>query len=176
MKSKVLLRNDKVVLLKEYGDLKQVGDTYEVANFTDELVILRNERTKIAVGAISLVDFYEYFEKKKDVRFKYTKWTNIIDSTTDGIIGFYRTNFKKVQVMLPIKYNGSYIRAESSCNKDDEFDLWFGIKLAFSRAKVKAFDKIILPKETSALSKSRKDYKQTKNAIINMLASLKSKE
>ena len=171
MTNKALFRNDKVVLLKEYEDLKQVGTTYEVANFTDEMVILRSVKTKIAMCAIPLVDFYAYFEKKEDVRFKFTKWTELVDGTTNGVVGFYRTNFKKVQVMLPIEYNGSYIRAESSCNVGDDFDLWFGIRLAFARAKIKAYNEITLMKNAKVLAESTKDYKQTKNAIKNMMAS-----
>lgn len=181
MKNKALFRNDKVVLLKEYEELKQVGTTYEVGNFTDEMVILRSVKTKVAVCAVPLIDFYEYFEKKEDVRFKFTKWTALIDDTksitlfdktTDGVVGFYRTNFKKVQVMLPIEYNGSYIRAESSCNVGDDFDLWFGIRLAFARAKIKAYNEITLMKNAKLLAETTKDYKQTKNAIKNMMASL----
>lgn len=172
MTNKALFRNDKVVLLKEYDDLKQVGATYEVGNFTDKMVILREVKTKIAVGAIPLVDFYEYFEKKEDVRFKFTKWTALGDTTTDDTIAMYRTNHKKVQVMLPIEYNGSFIRAEASCNKGDDFDLWFGIRLAYARAKVKEHQKIISPYNAERLAKDTRDYKQTKNAIKNMMASL----
>lgn len=172
MKNKALFRNNKVVLLKEYEDLKQVGITYEVANFTDEMVILREVKTKIAVGAIPLVDFYKYFKKIEDVKFKFTKWTELIDGTTGAVVGFYRTNHKKVQVMLPIEYNGSYIRDEASCNKGDDFDLWFGIRLAFARAKVKAYNKVTLIKNAKMIAESTKDYRQTKNAIKNMVASL----
>ena len=172
MKTKTVFINDKVVLLKEYDQLKQVGDTFEVANFTDEMVILRNAKTKVAVCALPTADFFEYFEKEEVIGFKFTPWSTLGDVTTGATIGLYRTNHKKVQVMLPIEYNGSHIRAEASCNKGDNFDLWFGIRLAYARAKVKAYEKIIFPEYAKDYDKSRSDYKQTKNAIKNMMASL----
>lgn len=172
MKTKSVFVNDKVVLLREYDQLKQVGDTFEVANFTDKMVVLRNAKTKVAVCALPTADFFEYFEKQEDVGFKFTPWSTLIDATTGGVLGTYRTNHKKVQVMLPIEYKGSYIRAEASCNKGDNFDLWFGIRLAYARAKVKAYEKIIFPEQAEEYKRSRSDYKQTKNAIKNMMASL----
>lgn len=60
---KSIFRNDKVALLKEYEVLKQVGEIYEVANITTDMVVLRDITTKIAVGAIKIEDFDKYFEK-----------------------------------------------------------------------------------------------------------------
>lgn len=60
---KSIFRNDKVALLKEYEVLKQVGEIYEVANITTDMVVLRDRITKIAVGAIKIEDFDKYFEK-----------------------------------------------------------------------------------------------------------------
>ena len=64
---------------------------------------------------------------------KWTSWKPIVNfnGQTDA---FYRTNFKKVQV----KFLVDKIRAECCCCKDDEFDLSFGVQLAYLRCLNKA--------------------------------------
>ena len=55
-----------------------------------------------------------------------------IRDVNDSIIAFYRTNGKKVQVKI------KWYRCEASCNTMDDFDLYFGIQLAYLRCKNKA--------------------------------------
>lgn len=131
-----ILRGDKVILLKEMGEFKKVGETFEVANITDTSVVLRNVNTKVAVGVIAIDSFKEYFEKsEKETTYEWTKWQPFRDA--DGsLIGYYRTNQKRVQVKIP-----SGVRAESTCYKDDEFNLYFGMKLAYHRCLDKFYEK-----------------------------------
>lgn len=80
----------------------------------------------------------------KDEKFNgWTKWQPItgFDGQTDA---FYRTNGKKVQV----KFLTNNVRAEACCNRVDEFNLFFGIQLAYLRC----FDKALVNKE-NALNK-----------------------
>lgn len=122
-----ILRNDKVVLVKEYGELKLVGDTFEVANVTETAVVLRDPLTKVAVGAIDIDDFDNYFQKKLN------GWCNweILRAANDDMIGAYRTNGKKVQVRV------EGFRGEATCNKIDNFNLNTGIEIAFYRSRLK---------------------------------------
>lgn len=65
-----------------------------------------------------------------------SKWTNWmlltdLDGQTDA---FYRNNGKKTQV----KFLTSNVRAECCCCKDDDFNLSFGIQLAYLRCLNKA--------------------------------------
>lgn len=64
---------------------------------------------------------------------KWTKWMPLTDlnGQTDA---FYRSNGKKTQV----RFLTSGVRAECCCCKDDEFDLSFGIQLAYLRCLTKA--------------------------------------
>lgn len=126
-----IFRNDRVALIKEFGNMKTVGEVFEVANITDTAVILRNASSKIAVGAIDIVDFEQYFKKPEDVK-SWTKWHGLMDNK-GNTIAFYRTNFKKVQLRTP-----DGIQAEACCNKCDEFNLFFGIQLAMLRCKDKS--------------------------------------
>lgn len=61
---------------------------------------------------------------------KWTKWTPMKQG--NEVVAFYRTNQKKVEVRLPL----SNIRAVATCN-GDEFDLHFGIQLAYARCEQK---------------------------------------
>lgn len=130
-----VFRGDKVVLIKPYEKMEQVGNNYEVADFTEANIILRDCITKIAVAAINVNDFSEYFMRVEDVR-GWTEWQNIID-TDECLIGQYRTNQKKVEVKV---YNGQrIIKGRAFCCKDDVFNLAFGIALAYKRAIKKIY-------------------------------------
>lgn len=157
--NKSIFRNDKVILTKEYEEMKQVGETFEVANVTENVVVLREVTSKVAVGAIKIEDFDEYFEKVDNLK-GFTPWTALYDPK-QNVVAFYRTNHKKVQVRIPIQLTDKeYIQAEASCDKYDEFDLFFGIQLAYARAVNKYFEKAIIP-----------IYKSNKNRIVNLINS-----
>ena len=73
-------------------------------------------------------------EKIEEVH-KWTKWLPL--RKMDGsLIGYYRTNQKRVQIKTP-----DGVRAEATCYKDDEFSLYFGIKLAYHRCLDKFYEK-----------------------------------
>ena len=135
-----IFRGDKVVLVKEYDRMKQVGQTFEIGDITNQAVVIRTEDTRVAVGAISIDDFENYFVKKENIVVGWTKWYRLID-TMGNVIGFYRTNFKKVQVK--VNHTDGCFVGEASCNSNvDEFNLQFGITLAYKRChnkKLKSF-------------------------------------
>lgn len=131
-----VLKYDKVVLTKELNDkIKNVGDTFEIANVLDDTFLLREEKSKIAVGVISFEDFEKHFVHEENFK-GWTKWTPIIDSNgqTDA---YYRTNRKKTQV----KFLTDKVRGEACCSKINDFDLSFGIKMAYTRCLNKAREK-----------------------------------
>lgn len=159
-----ILRNDKVVLIKEFGELKTVGEIYEVANLTDTAIVLRDVNTKVAVGAIGIDNFGEYFIKKEDVN-GWTPWQRLVDSAINTI-AFYRTNHKKVQVKVFNKY-----RAEATCNKGDDFNLHFGICLAYARCMDKFYTDVKHDYE-EGLKNVTSDMLANKNVIKRMINSL----
>jgi len=128
-----VLRFDKVTLTKELNDkFKQVGDTFEIANILDDAFVLRSEQTKVAVGVVKFDDFEKHFVKEDEFK-GWTKWCPLVgfNGQSDA---FYRTNKKKVQV----KFLTDKVRAECCCSKDDDFNLSFGIQLAYLRCLNKA--------------------------------------
>lgn len=129
-----ILKNDKFMLIEEMGKLNKVGEIYEVGNITDTSVIMRDAKTKVAIGAIDIDDFGKYFKKPEDVK-HYTRWCGMTNALGE-VIAYYRTNGKKVQVRM---HNMERYRAEASCCcKYDEFNLTFGIRLAYLRCENKA--------------------------------------
>lgn len=128
-----VLRFDKYVLTKELNEkFKQVGETYEIANILEDSFMLRSENTKVALGLVNFKDFEECFVAVENYK-GWTPWQSIVgfDGQTDAM---YRTNRKKVQV----KFLTNKVRAECCCCKDDNFNLNFGIQLAYLRCLNKA--------------------------------------
>ena len=66
-----VFKNDKVTLIKDMGKLKKIGEVFEVANITDTSIVIRDVKTKIALAAIPINEFDEFFSKDE-----IPKWTN----------------------------------------------------------------------------------------------------
>lgn len=160
------LKFDKVILTKELNDkFKKVGKVFEVANIFEDYILLRDVSTRVAIGIVTYDDFVNHFEK--DDEFKgWTPWTPFIgfDGQNDVV---YKTNRKKVIVKF-IKDN---IRAESCCHKDDEFNLTFGIHIAYLRCLNKALTKQKTEYE-ERLKKINHEIADNKDIIKSMVESL----
>lgn len=127
------LKFDKVILTKELNDkFKQVGEVFEVANILDDSFLLRSAKTRVAIGVVSFEDFEEHFVRKESFK-GWTNWTPLVgfDGQSDAM---YRTNGKKTQV----RFLTDKVRAECCCTKGDDFNLGFGIQLAYLRCLNKA--------------------------------------
>ena len=129
-----IMRGDRVVLVKEYDKMKMVGATLEVGNITETAVILRKPADKVAVVAVDIDEFYTYFANEIK---GWTPWTELIITNSQNI-GWYRTNGKRVQVKT---HNG--VRAEATCNKDDQFSLYIGVNIAVARCNKKVINQTI---------------------------------
>ena len=136
MKMNTTLKFDRVVLVKELNEkFKQVGEEFEIANILEDSFLLRSAKTKVALGVISFEDFEQYFVAVENFK-GWTPWESIIGFDGQNDVE-YRTNRKKVQV----RFLTDKVRAESCCNNEDEFNLNFGIRLAYLRALNKAREK-----------------------------------
>lgn len=159
-----IMRNDKVILTKAMGNLQVVGETFEVANVTETAVILRNASNKIAVGAVDIAVFDEYFKKPEEVK-GWTPWQRLVDQL-GNTIAFYRTNWKKVQVRT-----ADGMRGEATCNKCDEFNLYFGLNIAMKRCEVKVLKKIRSDYE-NVMKQLNDDISTKESAIQQIIKSL----
>lgn len=138
-----VLRYDRVILVKEFGEkMKKVGEVFEIASILDNAFLIRDSRTKVALGVISFEDFYKHFKKENERKNGWTDWTPITGFNGQTDI-FYRSNGKKTQV----KFLTDKVRAESCCTKGDDFNLSFGIQLAYLRCLNKARTKQMIELE-----------------------------
>lgn len=122
------LKFERVILVKELNEkFRKVGEVFEVASILDKGFLLREASSKVAVGVISFEDFEKYFVKEDNHK-GWTPWTKLagVDGQSDA---FYRTNGKKVQC----RFVKDKVRSEASCNAMDEFNLYFGIQIAYLR-------------------------------------------
>ena len=130
------LKFDRVILTKELNEkMKKVGDCYEIANVLDDSFLLRDGKTRVAIGVVSFEDFEKYFVHERNFK-GWTPWVQMIGFDGQNDV-YYRTNRKKTQV----KFLTSKVRAESCCCKDDEFNLSFGLQMAYLRCLDKALTK-----------------------------------
>lgn len=170
-----VIKYDKVILKKELGDrLRMVGQEYEIANITEDKYLLRDVKTKVAIATVDIAEFEEYFEKPENM-VEWTPWTAIFKKADGSIDAFYRCKGKKVQVkMLDKKSNDkSFIRAEASCNlpANDEFNLYFGVQLAYKRCQIKYLERE-KAEYTRLLHQIENDLKDSKRYVSQMINSL----
>lgn len=127
---------DVVIQTKELNDrFKKVGEVFEVASVRDDSFLLRDIKTKVAIGVVNFDDFDKHFVHKENFK-GWTGWTPIIgfDGHSDAM---YKTNRKKVIV----KFLTDKVRGEACCHHDDDFNLAFGIQTAYLRCLNKANEK-----------------------------------
>ena len=161
-----ILKFDKVILTKELDDkIKKVGDVFEIANILEDSFLLREAKNKVAIGIVSFEDFDKHFVPAENFK-GWTRWTQFVgfDGQSDC---FYRTNHKKIQV----KFAKDKVRGEACCCKDDEFNLSFGIQLAYLRCLNKAMLKKSneLEKEMYRLNKEIYENLKIERKMINSL-------
>lgn len=163
---KTVLKFDRVVLTKELNDkIKKVGDVFEIANILDNSFLLREAKSKVAVGVINFDDFDKHFVPEENFK-GWTQWVQFVgfDGQNDT---YYRTNRRKIQV----KFLTNKVRGEACCCKDDEFNLHFGLQLAYFRCLNKAMAKKInkLQEEIHSLDKEIYDNIKIEKKMINSL-------
>ena len=162
------LKYDRVILVKELNDrIWKVGEVFEVANVLDNSFLLREPKLKIAVGVVSFEDFEEHFVHEENFR-GWTQWARFVGFDGQNDV-YYRTNRRKVQV----KFLTDKVRGESFLHKDDKFNLYFGIQLAYLRC----LNKALLKKATKYEEKLKKiDIEMVDNerTIKKMISSLDS--
>ena len=162
-----VLKFDRVILVKELNDrFKKVGDVFEVANILDNSFLLRDSKTRVALGVVSFEDFERCFVVESQFS-GWTAWTPLtgFDGQSDAV---YRTNRRKVQV----KFITDKVRSEACCCKDDEFNLFFGVQLAYLRCLNKAMIKKV-DKYHNEVCKLDSEILENMNIIKKMVSSLK---
>lgn len=169
-KMETTIKFDRVILIKELDDkIKKVGEVFEIANIFDGSFLLRESKSKLAIGVVSFEDFEKHFVHEENFK-GWTQWTPLVgfDGQTDVV---YRTNRRKTQV----KFLTNNVRAESFLNvkAGDEFNLYLGIQFAYLRALNKAHSKKIAEYE-NAIKKMNIEIIDNERIMETMAKSLES--
>lgn len=171
---KTTLKFSRVILIKELNErFNKIGEMFEVANILEDSFLLRDAKTKIAIGVVSFNDFDKCFVHEENYNNKWTKWQqfNGFDNQNDCL---YKTNRKDVEV----KFVTDNVRAKSFLHKDDEFNLSFGLNMAYLRCMNKALEKkkdecekelTRLSAELARINSEIADNKRTIQKMINSL-------
>ena len=162
------LKFSRVVLIKELDEkFCKIGEAFEVANILENSFLLRDAKTRIAIGIVSFEDFENHFVHEENFK-GWSKWQQFkgFDGQNDC---FYKTNRKDVEV----KFETDKVRAKSYLHKDDEFNLSFGLNMAYLRCANKALEKKKAEYEEE-LNRINKEIADNKKTIQKMINSLKS--
>lgn len=170
------LKFDRCILIKELNDkFRKVGEVFEIANVLENSFLLRDSKTKLAIGVVSFDDFEKCFVHESNYDNKWTSWQQFsgFDGQTDC---FYKTNRKDIEV----KFLTDKVRAKSFLHKSDEFNLSFGLNVAYLRCLNKALEKKKatyeeeLSRINEELNKINNEIADNKKSIQKMINSLKS--
>lgn len=160
------IKFDRVVLVKELNEkFYNVGEVFEVSNILDDSFLLRDAKTKAAIGVVSFEDFQRCFVHEENYK-GWSQWQNIVGFDGQSDV-YYRTNHRKTQV----RFLTDKVMGESFTNRNDEFNLYFGINLAYLRARCKALakKKHEYEKELKKIDIELKDTERTIEDMLNRL-------
>ena len=162
-----ILIYDRVVLVKELNDkFRKIGEIYEIANILEDSFLLRDSKTKQTIGIVNFDDFEHCFVHERNYNNKWSNWIPFTGFNAQNDC-YYKTNRRKVIV----KFLKDNVKATAYCNRRDEFNLNFGLQMAYLRCVNKTLlkKKTELEKELKAINY---DIAYNEDLIKKMIDSL----
>ncbi len=142
----MLVKGDKIKLVKPMGCFNNMGEVCDIVNVSEDAVI-SFKFGGVHLGCMSYNEFEKYFEKVEHIKHEWTEWIekqigyyNIDNDMRIATIEF-RHNGLRVQTRAKKIDEDVYLKARSCCHKNDIFDLNKGLKVATARLIVKVLDK-----------------------------------
>lgn len=134
-----VILGDKVMMIKGMESMCLVGEMFEVIGITENSIVLGREVDGVAVCAADINTFDQHFAKPKEMNV-WTKWQALYDDNYN-IYAWYRVRPVKGKVEVKVRFGGTgtFIRKTATCSQGDEFDLEFGVGLAYNRCMKEAF-------------------------------------
>lgn len=136
-----MIKGDRIKLVRKMGVFDNIGEICEVTDIQEGGVICF-KFGGCHLGCMSYDEYEKYFEKVEEpVKRTWSNWSDYHILNLTDLLGApkklswqYRYNGKKVQVR-----SGAF-KAETTCYKNDTFDLNKGLNLAKKRLIVKYLD------------------------------------
>lgn len=149
----MIVRGDKIELVKETRAFKKIGTRFEVdwidkdGNITFNFYGCDSEVGLPGRATMTYKEFEKYFKLVE--KREWSEWTttevryyNFLSQHPCSVVARYRTNGKKVQVRPLQGYTRiSSLRAEAACAPSDNFDLEKGLAIAKMRLAKKLSDR-----------------------------------
>lgn len=165
-----VILGDKVMMIRGMERMNMVGEMFEVSGITDNSIVLSREVDGVAVCAADVNTFDKYFVKPKEANV-WSDWYELYDDSFN-VYAWYRVRPAKGKVEVKIRFgNECMIRKTSTCSQGDEFNLEFGIRLAYNRCMKESHKRnAAIMEESLAYYKSLLvDNKNKTNEIIAAL-------
>ena len=165
-----VILGDKVMMIKSLERMNLVGEIFEVTGITENSIVLSREVDGVAVCAAGVDTFDQYFVKAKEANI-WSGWQELYDDSFN-VYAWYRVRPAKGKVEVKIRFNDEcMIRKTATCSQGDEFNLEFGIRLAYNRCMKEAY------KRNAAIMKESMEYYNSllvdnKNKTNEMITSL----
>lgn len=136
-----MIKGDRIKLVKKMGVFDNIGEICEVTDIQEGGVICF-KFGGCHLGCMSYDEYKKYFEKvETPVKRTWSEWSDYHILYLTDLLGIprslswqYRYNGKKIQV------RSSIFKVETTCYKNDTFDLNKGLNLAKKRLIVKYLD------------------------------------
>lgn len=136
-----MIKGDRIKLVKKMGVFDNIGEICEVTDIQEGGVICF-KFGGCNLGCMSYDEYEKYFEKVEEpIKRTWSEWSDYHILYLTDLLGSprslswqYRYNGKKIQVR-----SGAF-KVETTCYKDDIFDLSKGLNLAKKRLIVKYLD------------------------------------
>lgn len=140
----MIIKGDKIKLVKEIGNLVKVGDEFTVTGVDNGVITFTSEYGE---GVMSYDEFEKHFESNP--KHSWSQWLkigsmfyNILSERNEIInIEYRHDSDRRVQIRMKVDPNDDkYIRSEANCHKEDDFNFNIGYQLARARLYVKWMD------------------------------------
>lgn len=136
-----MIKGDRIKLVKKMGVFDNIGEICEVTDIQEGGIICF-KFGGCHLGCMSYDEYEKYFEKVEEpIKRTWSEWSDYHILYLTDLLGSprslswqYRYNGKKIQVR-----SGAF-KVETTCYKDDIFDLSKGLNLAKKRLIVKYLD------------------------------------
>lgn len=136
----MLIKGDRIKLVKAMGCFDNIGEICEVVSISEDAVV-GFKFGGVHLGCMSYNEFEKYFEKVENIKQDWTEWK-------EKKVGYYNIDDNYVYATIEYRHNGVKVqtrgyevKARSTCNKADNFDLYKGLKIATARLLVKILDR-----------------------------------
>lgn len=154
----MLIKGDKIRLVKKIGRTSEIGDMFDVVDITENGAITL--KSNYGIGVMSYDEFEKYFEKVGEDSYL-SNWSSWQEIDFNNDTAHYMTNGEEIV----FKYKN--MKVKTSCLSTDTFDLEIGLNLCEKKMEVAI--------EKRKIKQAKSNYNVAKRKLNIMLKDLNAK-